>query len=109
MVAGQARTAKAPQRALGARLLRREDARLLRGAGNYVSDVALPGLLHAAFVRSPAAHARIVRLDAGAALRLNGVVAALTAADLDGLVKPVRAVSGAPNYRPCNTPVLAQE
>ena len=108
-VDGQARTARAPQRAVGARLLRREDARLLRGAGNYVSDVALPGLLHAAFVRSPSAHARIVEVDTSAALGVPGVVAALTAADLEGVVRPIRAVSRAPNYRPCNTPVLARD
>ncbi len=97
----------AQPRALGARMLRREDARLLRGAGRYVSDVMLPGLLHGAFLRSPLAHARIVDLDATAALEVPGVVVVLTAADLDGLVRPVRAVSRAPSYRPCSTPVLA--
>jgi carbon-monoxide dehydrogenase large subunit len=90
-------------------MLRREDARLLRGAGNYVSDVALPGLLHGAFLRSPAAHARIVDVDTSAALAVPGVVAILTAADLEGVVSPIRAISRAPNYRPCNTPVLARE
>jgi len=99
----------APMKALGARLLRREDARLLRGAGNYVTDVSLPGLLHAAFLRSPAAHARIVEIDTSAALEIPGVVTVLSASDLEGLVRPVRAVSRAPNYRPCTTPVLAHE
>ncbi len=99
----------AQPRAVGARVLRREDARLLRGAGRFVSDVALPGLLHGAFLRSPAAHARIVECDARAALAVPGVVAALTATDLEGLVRPMRAISRAPNYRPCNTPVLAQD
>jgi carbon-monoxide dehydrogenase large subunit len=109
MVDGPARTATAPERALGASLLRREDPRLLRGAGNYVSDVALPGLLHAAFVRSPSAHARLLAVDTSAARHVPGVVAALTSADLAGLVQPIRAVSRAPNYRPCETPVLARE
>src|SRR5947209_2115773 len=99
----------AQPRALGARMLRREDARLLRGAGRYVSDVMLPGLLHGAFLRSPTAHARIVEVDPTAALGVPGVVAVLTAADLDGIVKPLRAVSRAPNYRPCSTPVLARD
>lgn len=99
----------AQPRAVGARMLRREDARLLRGRGRYVSDVALPGLLHAAFLRSPAAHARLESVDTSAALRLPGVVTVLTAADLDGVVSPMRAVSRAPNYRPCTTPVLAAD
>jgi carbon-monoxide dehydrogenase large subunit len=90
-------------------MLRREDARLLRGAGSYVSDVVLPGLLHGAFVRSPLAHARIKAVDPTAALGVGGVTAVLTAGDLEGIVRPVRAVSRAPNYRPCNTPVLAQD
>ena len=105
----QVQTSSAPPRAIGARVLRHEDARLLRGAGNYVSDVSLPGLLHAAFLRSPAAHARIAGLDATAALDVPGVVRVLTAADLDGIVKPIRALSRAPGYRPCSTPVLARE
>lgn len=99
----------AQPRALGARMLRREDARLLRGAGRYVSDVALPGLLHGAFLRSPVAHGRISEIDSSRALEVPGVVAILTATDLDGIVRPVRAVSRAPNYRPCTTPVLARD
>ena len=43
----------------GAPVLRREDRRLITGAGRYVSDVVLPGMLHAAFVRSVHAHARL--------------------------------------------------
>lgn len=98
----------APPRALGARVLRREDARLLRGAGRYVSDFTLPGLLHAAFVRSPAAHARILDVDVSRALQVDGVVSVLTAVELRGEVSPMRAVSRTPGYRPCNTPVLAE-
>ncbi len=45
----------------GASVPRREDPRLLRGEGRFVDDIKLPGLLHAAFVRSPHAHARIAR------------------------------------------------
>jgi carbon-monoxide dehydrogenase large subunit len=51
----------------------------------------------------------MLELDTAAALDVPGVVAVLTAADLDGIVRPLRAVSRAPNYRPCNTPVLARD
>ena len=96
-------------RALGARVLRREDARLLRGGGSYVSDVSLPGQLHAAFVRSTSAHANVLEVDASAAREAPGVIAVFTAAELVGIVKPLRAISRAPGYRPCDTPVLAHE
>src|SRR5204863_523789 len=56
--------------------------RLLTGRGRYVDDVHVEGLLHAAIVRSPHAHARIRAIDARAARRLPGVVAVLTARDL---------------------------
>jgi carbon-monoxide dehydrogenase large subunit len=63
---------------------RREDPRLLTGHGTYVDDIAFPGLLHAAFVRSHMARARIVSIDIDEAKALPGVVAVLTAADLNG-------------------------
>ena len=47
-------------------MLRKEDARFLRGQGNYVDDVTLPGMLHGAVLRSPYAHARIVSIDTSA-------------------------------------------
>ena len=61
---------------------RGEDAGLLRGQGRFVDDLALPGLLHAAFVRSPWAHARLERVEAAAARGLPGIHAVLTHADL---------------------------
>jgi len=67
---------------IGARVRRTEDRRLLTGRGRYVDDVHVEGLLHAAIVRSPHAHARIRAIDARAARRLPGVVAVLTARDL---------------------------
>jgi carbon-monoxide dehydrogenase large subunit len=79
---------------IGAPLPRREDARILRGQTSYVDDRHLPGQAHAAFVRSPVAHARIraVRLPD----RPRGLIAALTAADLQGVRRfPVMAPSGA--------------
>ena len=66
----------------GARIARLEDPALLTGQGRFVDDIALPGALHACFVRSPHAHARIRNIDAGAARAMPGVHAVLTAADL---------------------------
>ncbi|AKK29570.1 xanthine dehydrogenase family protein molybdopterin-binding subunit [Mycobacterium sp. EPa45] len=67
----------------GTRVPRVEDTRLLTGHGTYVDDIVRPGMLHACFVRSPFAHARINSIDASAALALPGVHAVLTAADLN--------------------------
>ena len=67
---------------MGQRILRREDGRFLRGTGQYVENLALPGALHATFVRSPYAHARIGGIDASAASELPGVQV-FTAADSD--------------------------
>ncbi len=66
----------------GAPVQRSEDPRLLRGKGNYVDDVDLPGMLHAAVLRSPYAHARIVNIDTSAARELPGVHVVLTATEL---------------------------
>ncbi len=67
----------------GTRVPRVEDSRLLTGHGAFVDDIKRPGLLHACFVRSPFAHARIKGIDASAALALPGVHAVFTAADLN--------------------------
>src|SRR6266704_3029818 len=72
----------------GAPVQRSEDPRLLRGKGNYVDDIDLPGTLHAAVLRSPHARARIVSIDAGAARELPGVHLVLTAADLGEVLEP---------------------
>ena len=66
----------------GARVSRVEDPALLSGRGRFVDDVGFPGMLHACFVRSPHAHARIDGIDASAARALPGVRAVLTADDL---------------------------
>jgi carbon-monoxide dehydrogenase large subunit len=73
----------------GASVRRREDPRYLRGEGRYVEDIVLPGMLHAAFLRSPHAHARIARIDAGAARRVPGVAHVFTFADLARWMKPM--------------------
>jgi aerobic carbon-monoxide dehydrogenase large subunit len=67
---------------IGARVPRKEDRRMLLGRGRFVADLARPGLLHAAFVRSPHPHARLFGIDAGAAVTRRGVAAVFTAADL---------------------------
>ncbi len=64
------------------RMLRKEDARFVRGRGTYVDDVRLPGMLHGAVLRSPLAHARIVAIDTSAAEAHPKVRAVLTGADL---------------------------
>jgi len=66
----------------GSRVHRVEDARLLTGRGTFVDDIVRPGMLHACFVRSPFARARIDGIDADEARALPGVRAVLTAADL---------------------------
>ncbi|HXW25705.1 MAG TPA: xanthine dehydrogenase family protein molybdopterin-binding subunit, partial [Xanthobacteraceae bacterium] len=69
-------------RTFGAPVTRNEDARLLAGRALFVDDIELPGMLHAAFLRSNVAHARIRALDVTAARACPGVVAVYTAADL---------------------------
>lgn len=72
----------------GAPVQRSEDPRLLRGKGNFVDDIDLPEMLHAAVLRSPHAHAHILSIDAGAARELPGVHLVLTAADLGEVLEP---------------------
>jgi carbon-monoxide dehydrogenase large subunit len=75
-------------RFVGKPVHRREDPRLLTGHGQYVDDVNLPGQLHAVFVRSPLARAKILSIDATAARELPGVFAVYTAAELHEGVNP---------------------
>ena len=75
-------------RYFGARIKRNEDPRLLTGHALFVDDVDLPGMAHAAFVRSPHAHARILGVDTSAAVDMEGVIAVYTAASLGELWKP---------------------
>lgn len=70
---------------MGCSRKRVEDARFTQGKGNYVDDVKLDGMLFGDFVRSPYAHARIKSIDTAAALEVPGVLAVLTAADLEPL------------------------
>src|SRR3954463_788723 len=67
------------------RLKRKEDPRFIRGAGKFVDDIKLPGMLHGAVLRSPLAHARIVSIDTSAAQQHPKVHAVITGKDLEGL------------------------
>ena len=68
----------------GSGIRRREDPRLITGAATYTDDIVLPGMLHAAMLRSPYAHAKISGIDTSAAADAPGVVAVYTGADLEG-------------------------
>jgi len=76
------------ERYTGASIKRSEDPRILTGAGRYVDDIKLAGMLHAAFVRSPLAHGTVLSVDVSAARALPGVVAVLTGADLEAMTVP---------------------
>src|SRR5438552_10084988 len=73
-------------RLVGSRISRKEDPRLLTGRGRYVDDIVVPGMLHVAFARSDLARGRIVDIDVEAARGAAGVVAVLTAADVNHLL-----------------------
>src|SRR4051794_1556654 len=101
--------------AIGQRVRRDEDFRLLTGRGRYVEDVAALGAARGYVVRSPHAHARIVSLDAERARAAPGVLAVLTGAELAGRglgtlrpLIPRRRKNGAPSYV-CPLPLLARE
>jgi aerobic carbon-monoxide dehydrogenase large subunit len=68
---------------LGLPIKRGEDPRLVSGSGAYLEDLALPGLVHLAFARSPHAHARLGNIDVSAAKQMPGVLAIMTAAEAD--------------------------
>ena len=74
---------------IGAPLRRREDFRFVTGRGQYLDDVRLPEMLHAAILRSPHAHARVRGIDASAALALDGVRAVFTYSDMADLAKTI--------------------
>src|SRR4051794_3769327 len=96
---------------VGAQVRRVEDPRVLLGKSRYVDDVQLPGTVAMAFARSPYAHAKIARIDAGAAKTHPGVLAVLTGADIASDIPPLRVeydAVRAPRHKSCDWPVLAQ-
>ena len=95
-------------RLVGSRVPRVEDARLLIGAGTFVADVALPGTLHACFVRSTVARARIDAIDTTPALELPGVRHVFLAADLNPDVLEQWHTSSGPDVVEVARPPLAE-
>ncbi len=96
----------------GASVPRLEDRALLSGRGRFIGDIRLDGMLYAAFLRSPHAHARIRSIDVSRAMALPGVHAVLTAADLRKYVATDRLVVALPDktYRQQrDRPILAGE
>src|SRR4030081_3845535 len=73
----------APVRGFGHSVRRKEDPRFIRGQGNYIDDVKLPGMLYMDIVRSPHAHATITSIDSSEAMKAPGVVAVITGRDLE--------------------------
>ena len=67
---------------MGHSVKRKEDPRFIRGKGNYIDDLQLPGMLYLDIVRSPYAHARIKKIDTPKALAIPGVLAVIAGQDL---------------------------
>ena len=82
---------------MGERLPRKEDLRLVTGKGKYLADILLPGALHAVFVRSEYAHAKINDIDCAEAEALPGVVAIYTGAGIKDLINPMPQAVVQPN------------
>jgi carbon-monoxide dehydrogenase large subunit len=79
----------APARVFGSGIRRREDPRLLTGTARYTADFTLPGMAHAAILRSAHGHARILGIDTSRAKRAPGVVAVFTGADTEAALKSI--------------------
>ncbi|MBC3191787.1 xanthine dehydrogenase family protein molybdopterin-binding subunit [Pseudonocardia sp. C8] len=97
-----------PPQYVGARVPRVEDPRFLAGGHGYLDDITRPGLLHAAFVRSPHAHARIRSVDTTEAAAVPGVVGVFTADDLQG-VQPIVTALDRPEATPVSRSALAKD
>src|SRR5262245_1510091 len=75
-------TTEAPEKIVGKPIKRREDPRLITGAGSFLDDVKLPGMTYAALARSPYGHAKINRIDTSRANSMPGVLGVFTGEDL---------------------------
>ena len=93
----------------GRSVKRVEDPRLLTGRGAYLDDLRLPGLLHAAFVRSVHAHAQVRRVDTERARGAPGVAAVISGQDLTEWVRPLAPRLEGPGFWPTEWPALAPE
>lgn len=87
---------------------RMEDPKFISGSGRYIDDIRLPGMLYAAFVRSPHAHAKVLKIDPSKALNHPGVKAVLTDEDLKG-IKNMPTVDEEPEKKATPRPVLASK
>jgi carbon-monoxide dehydrogenase large subunit len=94
---------------IGARVERVEDLRLLRGIGKYVGDIRRVGMVHAAILRSSCAHARIVRIDTGAAAKAPGVIGVLTAADMPSVKTIPMRTGRVPGLERCQQTPIAKD
>ena len=94
---------------VGQPMRRREDLRFITGKGRYVDDIRLPGTVHAAFLRSPHAHAKITRVDLGAARAHPGVRLIVDGRDVDGRIGAIRPNWIMPGTRVPVRPVLARD
>lgn len=98
----------AAPRFVGQRLERLEDPRFLTGRGRFVADIKLPGMLHAAFLRSPHPHARILSIETSQARALPGVVGIYTGADIHpDLAMPLTVTAAPPHGKTCHILPLA--
>ncbi len=100
-------------RVFGSAIRRREDPRLITGTATYTDDLIMPGMVHAAIVRSPYAHARIRKIDTHRARHAPGVIAVYTGADTNAILKPMPCAWLLPNaglkvatYQPVATDVV---
>ncbi len=93
---------------IGASVRRVEDERLLTGRGRFVGDMVLPGMLHAAFLRSVHAHARLLSIDVTRARAAAGITACVTGEDLAPHARAVRAESRMKGYFATDFPALAR-
>jgi carbon-monoxide dehydrogenase large subunit len=97
----------------GSAIRRREDPRLITGTATYTDDLTLPGMVHAAILRSPYAHARVGKIDVHRARHAPGVIAVYTGADTNAVLKPMPCAWLLPNadlkvatYQPVATDVV---
>jgi carbon-monoxide dehydrogenase large subunit len=98
-------------RIFGSGIRRREDPRLITGSATYTDDLVLPGMVHAAMLRSPHAHARIKRIDTSRAKKAPGVLAVFTGRDTDGVLQPMPCAWLVPNsnLKVANYPCIAKD
>jgi carbon-monoxide dehydrogenase large subunit len=104
-----ATTATRVEKLIGKRVRRKEDPRLITGTSTYVEDIQMPGMHHAAIVRSPHGAAHIKGINTAAAAKLPGVTAVFTGQDIAGKVGPVVCAADLPGLRKPVHEVLAQD